>query len=507
MIDATRRPAGHSGPFVLSIDVGSSSVKAALYDAHARRVEQTETRISHRIHATPDGGVEEFAEHLISNVETAIDGALDRSGDLADEIAGVGMDTMASTVMGLDADGNPATPIYTYADTRSQQDVDTLKALIDEAEVHQRTGCVQHPSYLPARFIWLQRTNPEVAAQVRQWVDPATFLYRRWFNRNDVPASYSLASWTGMLDRWKREWDTELIELSRVGAESLPPLADNSESISGLASPFAERWPALSSIPFFLAVGDGAAANIGSGCVSPDKVALTMGTSGAMRTLLDDPTPTLPFGLWTYDLGGRALLGGALSDGGSVVEWARNALNLPADDLTLDAALGHLEPAAHGLTALPFLSGERSPGWAGSATAAFNGLRVTSTATEMLQAALEATAYRFSKVWDLMKPHISNDASVVASGGALTASRYMSQMMSDVLGTPIQECLEPEATSRGSAILALHGLGVWNTLNDVSPRLGRRTDPDPSRHELYLNDRIQHEKLYQTLVASASSSS
>ncbi|MDP6511613.1 MAG: hypothetical protein QF878_00290, partial [SAR202 cluster bacterium] len=76
-----------------------------------------------------------------------------------------------------------------------------------------------------------------------------------------------------------------------------------------------------------------------------------------------------------------------------------------------------------------------------------------------------------------------------------------------VLGTPIQECLEPEATSRGSAILALHGLGVWNTLNDVSPRLGRRTDPDPSRHELYLNDRIQHEKLYQTLVASASSSS
>ena len=500
MTRTTTGRGGFDAPFVLAIDVGSSSVKAALFDSRARMLDHTAVRVAHRIHPTHDGGVEEVPDHLVSNVEEAVDGVMRRAGAESELVAAVGMDTMASTVMGVDGRGRAVTPIYTYADTRPQQDVDAIKGSIDEEMVHQRTGCVQHPSYLPGRFLWLRRTDPETARSVITWMDPGTYLYRRWFGADHVAASYSIASWTGMLDRHQLKWDGEMLRLTGLEESSLPPLADYTHAMSGLARPFAARWPTLSDVPFFLALGDGASANVGSGCVSPDSVALTIGTSGALRVLTAEASPPVPPGLWAYRLSKATLLGGALSDGGSVVEWARSTLRLPDDQAELDRVLLGMEPVAHGLAALPFLSGERSPGWFGDATAAFAGLRVTSTAEQMLQALLEATAYRFAKVWELLRPHAADDASIIASGGAINRTRYWPQLVADVLARDVVQCVEPEATSRGTAVLALRAAGLWQSLSDVGPELGNTYHPDPERVRIYQDGQKSHDKLYDVLV-------
>ena len=257
MTETTTGRGGFEPPLVLAIDVGSSSVKAALFDSRARMLDHTAVRVAHRIHPTPDGGVVEAPEHLVSNVEEAVDSVMQRAGAESELVAAVGMDTMASTVMGVDGQGRPITPIYTYADTRSQHHVDAIKESIDEELVHQRTGCVQHPSYLPGRFVWLRRTDPDAAREVRTWIDSGTYLYRRWFGTDHVAASYSIASWTGMLDRHRLQWDDEMLQLTGLDESSLPPLADYAQAMTGLAKPFAARWPALSDVPFFLAVGDG----------------------------------------------------------------------------------------------------------------------------------------------------------------------------------------------------------------------------------------------------------
>src|SRR5204863_9275762 len=125
-------------------------------------------------------------------------------------------------------------------------------------------------------------------------------------------------------------WDDELVRHLGVAPEALGALADYDQSLRGLVPAYASRWPALRDVPFFLAVGDGAAANVGSGCVSPERVALTVGTSGAMRVVLPEATPAVPPGLWAYKVGAaETLLGGALNDGGSVFAWASSALSLP----------------------------------------------------------------------------------------------------------------------------------------------------------------------------------
>ena len=90
-----------------------------------------------------------------------------------------------------------------------------------------------------------------------------------------------------------------------------------------------------------------------------------------------------------------------------------------------------------------------------------------------------------------------------ASGGAITGSGHLSQLMSDVLGTTVQEWVGPEATRRGTVMFALRGLGIWKSLNDVPPRFGRKYESDPILHKLYLRDRIRHNSLYESLVAGA----
>ncbi|MCH9010053.1 MAG: carbohydrate kinase, partial [Chloroflexi bacterium] len=314
-------------PLVLTIDVGSSSVRAAIYDANASRVPGLEARLGHELVTTPDGGVVADAEHIASLVEEALDMVLTAAGDVAGHIAGVAMDTIASSVLGVDDGGSPVTPIYTYADTRPTAEVAALKRELDVAEVYDRTGCPQHTSYLPARVLWLRNAFPELSSRLSQWADVGAFLYRRWFGKT-VPMSYSMASWTGMLDRRRLEWDAGLMEHLSLTADHLPPLDDYSSGQRGLAPDYANRWPALADVPFFLSIGDGAGANVGSGCVSAESVALTVGTSGAMRTLVPDAAPKIPEGLWGYRLGDSTLIGGSLTDGGSVYAWARETLNL-----------------------------------------------------------------------------------------------------------------------------------------------------------------------------------
>jgi gluconokinase len=494
--------AGAGGPpLVLAIDVGTSSVRGALYDALAQRLEETAAHEEHPLAAGPDGAAETSADELAACVERVVDAVLAAAAGAAREVAAVGLDTLASTLVGADAAGRAATPLYTYADTRPADDVRELRRELDGEAVLQRTGCPLHAAYWPARLRWLRRARPADAARVVSWMDLGTFLFRRWLGRADVPMSYSIASWTGLLDRRALRWDAPLLERVGVPANALPALADHTAGRRGLARAFGPRWPALSEAVFFPAVGDGAAANVGSGCVSPARIALTVGTTGALRVVLPGAAPEVPPGLWAYKVGaGETLLGGSLSEGGNVFAWARETLRLPPAP-ELEAALRGSPPDGHGLTVLPLLAGERSPGWSTSATGAVAGVTLATTPVQLVQACLEAVCYRFARVARLLDPHLDESRVIVASGGALTASPAWVQMMADVLHHRVALSHEPELTSRGTAILALRALGAWSSLDQVALPTLESCAPDPARAGAYRRAMDRQQRLYEVLIA------
>lgn len=491
-------------PYVLIIDIGSSSVKASIYDSTASVVGHTQVSISHGQRTGVDGMHEEDADDILSVVNKAVDDALTSDAVASKQIVAVGMDTMASTILGVDSSFQPVTPVYTYADTRSAKDVERLREMIDVDAAYDRTGVMQHTSYVPGRVMWLRRTNPHVFSRVAKWVDISTYIYSRWFGLSDVPTSYSVASWSGLLDRRELNWDDGLLDAISLSDDFLPSLAPYSHSLRGLCKEYAARWAQLSDVPFMLSVGDGAAVNVGTGCIDDRRVALTVGTTGAMRLIAEDVAgvgpPLVPRGLWGYRLGSdHTLLGGAFSEGGNVVQWAQQALNIPSLD-SLNDALSDSEPDGHGLTVLPFIAGERAVGWSTNASCAFDGVRISTTGLDMLQAIMESVAYRFSLVSDLLAEHMDDDHVFVAGGGGMTNSTWWLQTVSDVLQSEVLAPKDEQGTSRGAAILALNAIGVWEGLDDVSPDIAACYFPSDRYADVYVAAKERQQVLYSRLI-------
>src|SRR5262245_47333983 len=352
-------------------------------------------------------------------------------GARAARVAGVATSTFWHTVLGLGPDDRPTTPVYSWADTRSAGAVEELRARIDEKAYHARVGCRLHTSYLPARLWWLRERDPVAFRATRRWVSFGEYLGLRLFGERRT--SVSMASGTGLFDQWTQRWDPGILEMLGLGVEHLGALVDLDEPFRGLRPEFAARWPGLAGLPWLPALGDGACSNVGAGCTTGERAALMVGTSGAMRVCFSGPAVTIPDGLWCYRVDRRRLLlGGSLSNGGSLYAWLTETLDLPEGE-HMEQALEAMEPDAHGLAMLPFLAGERSLGWVAGARAAIVGLSLATRPVDIVRSALETVAYRFSMIHERLRDACPGLREVVGTGAALLASPAWSRIMADVL--------------------------------------------------------------------------
>ncbi len=485
------------GGRILSIDVGSSSVRAELYDGSGDGIEGTEVKLDYEFEYIPDGGAEKDADELLDLVVRAVDSTLSEAGGA--EISGVAMSTFWHSVLGLDRDGRPTTPILTWADRRAAESVPDLLERLEERAYHRRTGCVPHSSYWPAKLLWSSHAMPEAFEKTEIWVSPADYFYTRFFGE-PYQVGTSLASGTGLFDQNRRRWDRETLEALSAEEAQLSAISD--EPRKGLTGEWAKRWPALRETPWLPAVGDGACSNVGSGCTGSGRLAIMVGTSGAMRVLWKAESVEIPDGPWCYRADAeRFVMGGALSDGGNLVEWLRNTLRLPDPEET-ERLLSDMEPDSHGLTFLPLLAGERGPGWADRANGTVSGLSMSSTPVEILRAAMEAVAFRFAIIAEMLETASPGEKEVVASGGGLLHSPTWTRIMADTLGRPVTLSGVKEASSRGAALIALEALGGPEIEAARAP-LGETFEPDPARHEIYRKALERQRRFYDAVLGGS----
>jgi gluconokinase len=488
--------AGSRPARVLGLDIGTSGVRAALFDERGLEIEGTSVRLQR---SALDDVTQLAAEESVALTARAIDEVLDQAdpSDLA--IQTISVSCFWHSLVGVDDSGRATTPVLSWANTQATAAAQELREALDEASVHARTGCRLHPSYWPAKLRWLRQEQPHVFAGTRLWLSFGEFLVLQLFG--ETAASISMASGTGLFNQRFCDWDVELIESLELTTEALPKLAGPHSTLHGLTPKYAARWPQLSEARLFPAIGDGAANAIGSGCTDRSRLALMVGSSGAMRVLyVGEPPTSLPSELWCYRADDkRVVIGGALSDGGNLFGWLRDSL-LPSDDgESIERSLALLEPDTHGLTILPFWSGERSTGWSLTAKGSITGLTSNTQQIEILRAAMEAIAYRFAFVHRALIPFAPN-ASVVASGTALRNSPVWCQILADVLGAPITLSAQRESSTSGAALLALEATGKIANIESRNVVAETTFEPDMSRNERYQVGLERQQKLYQQLI-------
>ena len=480
-------------PFVLALDIGSTASRGDVYDATGRPVEGGRHKVEHAFTTGGDGTSVIDADAVVREVEEIVDALAVRR--LEGRIGGVALDTFASSLVGVDADGQACTPCFTYADSRCGDQVVALREELDEAAVHQRTGTRLHSSYLAPRLRWLRETDPSTFRQAHRWMSLGEYVYLRL--AGVTAAGTATAAWTGMLDRRTGAWDPELVAAAGIEVEQLSEVRDPSAPLRDVSSGVASRWPALAGAVWFPVVADGLASNVGVGAVDGSAMAASAATSGAMRVLVHAVPEDLPSGLWCYRIdASRSLLGGAVNDVGRAVSWLESTIRLD-DGSSLDAVAA-ADPSSGAPLVLPYFSGERATGWAAHARATLTGISAATTGSQVARGVLEGVAISYARIADQLRSVSGQSATILASGRVAQEVPSFLQILADVLSAEVVPVTTKRATLRGTALLALEVLAP--EVERAGPAVGETLTPVAGREEYYGGRREEYQRLYEAVV-------
>lgn len=435
-------------------------------------------------------------KEICKSVFECLDEIFSGDGCRGEQIAAVGVSSLAATVVGLSTAGETLTPLYLWADKRGADETLELGRAVDAERARQRTGCPFHPSFLPVRLRWLRTRNPELFHRVARWQPIDGYIRERLFG-SPADCGLSIASWTGLLDLQAECWDGELLDAVGIGESLLPPLTASAATQTGLRAEYAARWPELGETPWFPALADGAAAVLGAAGRS-DYFVANIGTSASLRRLLDRDVKVPSTNLTRFLLDrGATVLGGAVSDAGCLDEWLRSVLRLPGSP-ELEKVVARRPAACHGLAVLPFWSGERSQGWSRNAQGVVHGLTLNTDAIDMLIAAREAVVYQLTLIYRALATVSGGPRAVVASGGAARSLSWM-QALADSLGTEVRISSDLETASRGTALWTLREIGA-PVETEEPPRISTVLMPNPERYEMHREALRRQSEIHDRLL-------
>jgi gluconokinase len=448
---------------VLALDLGTSSVRALVFDDRGVPLPDMLARRPTHLDITDEGKAELDPDGVVAAVGECLD-ELGSRGEL-DDVEHVATSCAWHSVIALDGGGGRLTGALTWADTRAAPLVAELRSHGDMDRLQAATGARPHTLYWTVKLPWLARELDPAPARYLGLAEYVTGALL-----GDPSASRSMASGTGLLELASATWDAQAMELAGVDEPALPAVAGDGWT-GRLAPEGARRWPALAEATWHPATGDGAASNVGAGCVAPDQVAVNIGTSAAIRVVEPaEQAGPLHRQLWRYLVDdGHVVTGAAFSGAGNLYAWLRQVTALPAEG-SVEDELAKVPPGSRGVVVMPYHAGSRPPLDLAAGSGAITGLSLATTAVEILAATLESVCYRLAAGYEALASTLPRPPDVVASGGAIVASPWWQQTLADVLGRPVRVVDEPEASARGAALLALGQTSDPATVRVVEPR-------------------------------------
>ncbi|PSN13211.1 gluconate kinase, partial [filamentous cyanobacterium CCP5] len=403
--------------------------------------------------------------------------------------------------------GQPLTNSITWADRRSTPWVDKLKASCDAHALYCRTGIPLHPMSPLVKLLWLRAAEPEIFQRAAKFISIKEYVLYQWFGQFVV--DHSIANATGLFNIETLDWDAEALSLSGITPERLSVLVPTTHVLTGMLPSALKNLGLSAEVPVVIGASDGVLANLGVGAIAPGVVAVTVGTSGAVRAMVDHPQTDPQERLFCYALTpDRWVIGGAINNGGIILRWVRDHLAdaevdtarlLQQDPYDILTAIAATVPAgSEGLIFHPYLAGERSPLGDANARGSFFGLALNHTKAHLIRAVLEGIVYNLYEVLDALQAVVGPAKSIQATGG-FARSTLWRQMLADIFDRTVTIPETFEGSCFGAAVLGLYALGHISSLEQVSDMIGEthRHQPDPARVKQYR----KMLPLYRTLLA------
>ncbi|GAA4921438.1 gluconate kinase (FGGY family) [Actinomycetospora succinea] len=488
---------------VVGVDIGTTATKAVAFSVDGD--DHGHGEAPHHLDEPEPGAAVQDPEALYEAVGDAVRDAV--AGLDPARVAALSFSSAMHGLLALDAGGDPISPLVTWADSRASDVARELRARDGALALHQRTGTPVHPMSPLVKLAWLRRARPSLHAAARTWGGIKEFVLARATGAR--VADTSCASGSGLLDVATGTWDPEALDIAGITADALgEPVAPNAV-VGRLRDP---DWGLPTGVPVVAGGGDGPLANLGVGAVRPGVAACSVGTSGALRVTVERPAVDPRGRVFCYGLADeRWVVGGAITNGGLVLDWAHETLGRDVEELL--AAAGEVPAGADGLVALPHLLPERAPHWDLGGAAALVGLHRRHTAGHVTRALLEGVCLQLRLVLDAMGEADLAVHEVRATGG-FARSPLWRQVLTDALDLPVGFPTVDQGSAFGAALLGMQGVGLLppgpDALVAAAERipLGEtlRPGPDAARYAARLPLFEQVHDLTRTLSDQASAS-
>lgn len=469
--------------YLIGVDLGTTATKAVLFKVNGEIVANSGQ--AYDLHRDLSGMAEESYQDIFDAVLVTIREVSINLNE-TDELLAVSFSSQMHSLIALTEDWCELTEVITWADTRAVKYTEELKASGKGFEIYQRTGTPIHPMAPLSKLLWLKNEKADIYEQAKHYLDIKGYIFGRLFDVNKM--DLSIATGTGLFNIFNLDWDEEALELTGLKKAQLPQVVEPYEIEQGMKHEFAMKMGIPVDTKFVWGAADGPLSNLGVNAIKPGVAAITIGTSGAIRVVTDQPKTDSKARTFTYALDKEHwVVGGPVNSGGDVYRWVRDSLfdgKLSFDEITELAQKAGA--GANGLLFHPYLGGERAPIWDANARGSFFGLNYSHKREHMARSVLEGVMFNLYMV-ALSLIEVTGELNQIQSTGGFTSSELWIQILSDIFEQPINVPESREAGCLAAVVMAEKALGIVDSLSVIDDMVGssHSYQPDGQNFDIY----------------------
>ena len=478
--------------FILSLDQGTSSSRAILFDSEGGIVAAAQREFPQYFPQT--GWVEHDPEEIWASQSATLAEAMHAAGARPRDLAAIGIaNQRETTIVWERGSGLPAAPAIVWQDRRTADFCQRLKDEGLEPEITRRTGLLLDPYFSGTKLAWLLDHIPDGRRRAAHGelcfgtVD--SWLAWKLSRGREHITDATNASRTLLYNLHTGAWDDALLSMFGIPRACLPAIVGSS-----LESPVAAQIDGRD-VPLAALAGDQQAALFGQACFEEGMTKNTYGT-GCFMLMNTGPKPLASvnrlLSTVAWDRRGRRFaLEGSVFVAGAVVQWLRDGLGLFERSADVEA-LACSVPDTGGVHLVPAFSGLGSPHWDANARGTIVGLTRGSTSAHIARAALEAIAFQSTELLLAMQADAGRPLLELRVDGGASANTLLMQFQADLLGVPVVRSRIAETTALGAAYLAGLAVGFWESETALAAhwRPGRRFEPQVTREAA--TERMRH---------------
>lgn len=490
-----------SDQYLMSIDIGTTGIKAALYDDLACYVDGA--YVEQPLTCERPGWAEQDPRTWWQGVVAATRQLLAKSRLDPGSILAISVTGQQPSPVFLDGEGEVLGKSLIWMDRRTSDECQRVADLIGSEALYNKTGLRADAMYGIYKIMWLQKHRPELSERLRYVLQPKDFINYRLTGK--IASDYASSAAMQGLGLKTLRWEEEIFQAAGVPLSIMPELHDCTDILGNVSAQAASKLGLSEETCVMVSAGDTTLSALGCGVMRAGDTAVVIGTSSDVVSCVRQPVfdHEQRIGCYPYVVPGLYMTIAGANSSGIALRWLRDQLlsegsaKLTYDELT--EAASSVAPGCGGLLFLPYLSGERSPVYNPEARGIFAGISLMHSRPHFVRAVLEGVALSVHDRLSITRALGAEPARVVLSGGG-AKSELWRQIITDMIGLPTTRADVSDSALLGAAMVAAVGSGLYSSLTEACEKMMRFSEgacPDEETHATYQKVYRLYKDLYE----------